>query len=243
MAATTAARTALGAVAALLALAGGARGQEAPVEARARAALPPAVYQEVAGLAAEAAREGVPVAPLYDKALEGVAKGVPPQRIVPAVRAYGVRLRDAHRALGGAAPPGVVVAAADALRRGLPAESLGRLGPAEARSPMAYVVLGDLVEAGVPVDRALGVVGEALGRRAGQEALLEIPLRLRALMRQGRGASSAADQLRRMIRQGRLRGGVPPGARRPGPPTQPGADVIDRPGRRGGRPGGRAGGR
>jgi hypothetical protein len=50
------------------------------------------------------ATSGVPDEPLYVKALEGAAKRVPPERLVPAVREYAARLGEARLALGAGAP-------------------------------------------------------------------------------------------------------------------------------------------
>ena len=186
---------------------------------RARAALPSEVFEQVEQVAAEAAAAGLPVEPLWDKALEGAAKRVPAPRIAPAVTDYAERLRAAQSALGAGHPPGGLVAGADALRRGVPAEALARLAPGREQTPMALLVLADLVETGVPADRAIDVVREALDRRTADEEMLGLAARVRAAMRQGQSAGAAAEGVRRAIREGRVRSApsdqpvpAPPGA-------------------------------
>ena len=191
---------------------------------RARAALPPEVFQQLDVLVASAIQEGLPAEPLWDKALEGAAKRVPPPRITPVVAEYSSRLRTARSALGGTQAPAILVAAADALRRGVPQDVLGRLGPSDRRTPIALVVLGDLVETGVPADRALDVVREALVRRAADEDMLGLGARVRAAMRRGQSADAAADRVRRAISDRR----VDPRGDAVGPPDRPGSAPTTR---------------
>jgi hypothetical protein len=199
---------------ALLAAGSPLAGQETARE-RAQAVLNPEVFQGIEALASEATREGIPEEPLFNKALEGIAKRVPQDRLVPAVTAYATRLRAAHQAFGGTAPAPLLVAGADALQRGVRAETLRGLGESENRSAMAVLVLADLVEAGVPGERALSVLREAMRMRTRQQAVLDIPAQVRRLIREGRSPQEAADQVRRALQRGR--GGdalapVPPGS-------------------------------
>ena len=90
---------------------------------RARATLSPTVFGEVEALAIQADREGIPSEPLFNKALEGAAKGVQAERLLPALSAYATRLRTAHRAFGPTASASLVVAGADALQRGVESEA------------------------------------------------------------------------------------------------------------------------
>lgn len=183
---------------------GGLAAQESRSE-RIREALPEAVAAEIEALILEARQAGVPSAPLYNKALEGAAKRVPPPRIVAAVRDYATRLQHAQELMGGTREAAWVVAGADALRRGVTAEALQSMGDrAGERTPMALVVMGDLVEAGVPTDRALEVVREALARTRTEGGLLDLPLTLRRLVREG---ALAPDAARRVL--GAMRDGIP----------------------------------
>ena len=209
-----------------LALALPAAGQTIDGRERARAALPSAVFEQVEQIAAAAARDGLPVRPLWDKALEGGAKRVPADRIAPALAEYAARLGTARGALGTDLPAGAIVAGADALQRGVPAPALARVREG-ARTPMVLVVLADLVEAGVPVDRAVDVVRVALEQRAADEDMLALAGRVRAAMRQGQTPGAAADGLRRALREGRVRR-IPPGADPARPPTRPAPEPVTR---------------
>lgn len=201
-------------------------GALAPLEAqetardRARNTLPPAVFQELERMGGEMEREGIPAELLFNKALEGAAKRVPTDRIVPAVQAYAGRLTRARGMFGPSSPPALLVAGADALQRGVPDGALERMGARENRSPMAVLVLAELVETGVPTDRAEELVGEALRLRAREREreMLGIPEQVRRLMRQGQTAQDAAEQIRRALRRGR--GGSV------GPPVPPGSEPL-----------------
>lgn len=168
---------------------------------------------------ARAREAGVPAGPVLDKALEGIAKGVPPARLMPAVEAYVGRLGRAAAVLGGSSPPAEIVAAADALGRGVPEDelrSVGRGAGGEDRS-IALVVLGDLVEMGVPADRAAEAVRDALSDGRGGEALLHLPGLVRRRVRAGTPPARAAEQAQEALRRGPPAGPpVPPGAGPPG---------------------------
>ena len=171
--------------------------------ARLRQAYAPEAAAQIEALVEEAGRSGVPTAPLYDKALEGAAKRVPAARVMPALREYSGRMQQAQGLLGGTREAAWVVAGADALRRGVGADALTSIGQqAGARTPMALVVMGDLVEAGVPAGRAMEVMQEALVRTTGEDGLLEVPTALRRLVREGAVAPDAAGQMLRAMRDG-----------------------------------------
>lgn len=212
------------------------RAQETPRE-RARSALPAEVFQEIDALATRAERDGIPSEPLFNKALEGLAKHVPPDGLLPAVNRYAVRLREARGAFEEYATGPLIVAGADALQRGVGADALRRLGRGEeggpGPSPVAVLVLADLVEDGVPADRALGVLQEALRMRAREREVLGISAQVRQLMRQGQSPQEAAEQVRRALQRGRGGGGV-------GPPVPPGSEPVTQGRRQPGR--GRGGG-
>jgi hypothetical protein len=194
------------------------RAQETARE-RARDALPLQVFQELDALASEAGQEGIPEELLFNKALEGVAKRVPPARLGPAVRAYVGRLQQARQAFGpSSVPPPLLVAGADALQRGVGADALRRLGEGQTRSPMAVLALAELVESGVSMDRALGMVREAMQRRTGEQDMLGMAERVRRLMRQGHSAQEAAEQVRRALQRRRGSG--------TGPPVPPGSEPL-----------------
>ncbi len=178
-----------------------------------------------------ARRNGVPEAPLYNKALEGAAKRVSAARLMPVLRDYSGLLQRAQGLLGGTSEVAWLVAGADALRRGVEGDALTSIGQdAGARTPMALVVMGDLVEAGVPAGRAMEVMREALVRTTGDEGLLDVPTALRRLVRDGALAPDAAGEMLRAMRDGvplrRMRDSAPrrSDAR---PPARPGPQGSD----------------
>jgi hypothetical protein len=193
-------------------------GQESARE-RARRTLDPDVFGELSALVEDFATSGVPEEPLYTKALEGTAKRVPPSLLVPAVRDYGTRLGEARLALGPSASMSLIVAGADALQRGVPRETLGALPTDRTRSPMAVLALTELLESGVPTDRALEVLREVAALRADDGRELDVAARIRRLIRQGVAPRDAVERIRRAMlsdRATRIGPAVPPGSE---PPT------------------------
>lgn len=186
----------------------GVGAQESP-RARAQSVLPAAVFLEVDRMASGAEQDGIPADILFNKALEGAAKGVPADRLPPAVEAYAGRLREVRMAFGPEAGGPMLVAGADALQRGVGVELLRGLGRERERSPVAVLVLADLVESGVANDHALALVREAMQRRAREQQMLDMPAEVRRLMRQGMSAGDASEQVRRALQRGRG-GGTPP---------------------------------
>lgn len=180
--------------------------------------LPPEVLVSVERLAGELEQEGLPSDPLFAKALEGAAKGVPRDRLLPALNSYGARLREVRMLLDGAVDAAVLVAGVDALTRGVPPATLRGLQQPE-RRPVTLMVLADLVHSGIPAEDALSVLREALARRAADGALLDIPAMARRLLRERGSTDAAMEALRRRIREG---GG------RLGPPVRPGSQPADR---------------
>jgi len=172
----------------------GARAE--PVAEAVAAGVPAALARQVAdraegrGMAgaaalapvAEAARRGVPAELVADKVLEGLAKGVPPERITAVAGALCERLAEAERLLGaareaGLAPPPERRAAltdlAQALQAGAPPAALQELLAAarSARTGSDAVVaaahaLGELARRGVPTAEALPLARAMAGSRA-----------------------------------------------------------------------------
>ena len=195
---------------------GGTVAQEVAESARARAerVLAPDVFSELSQLAAEVAATGVPDEPLYSKALEGAAKRVPPDRLVPAVRDYAARLGEARQAFGTGASVPLLVAGADALQRGVPRDALQSLPSDRPRSPMAVLALTELIESGVPRERAIQILREAMAQRSGDDRMLDISARVRQLIRQGVAPRDAIERVRQALQRDRSRVGpaVPPGS-------------------------------
>ena len=118
------------------------------------------------------------------------------------------------------------MAGADALRRGVTDDALTSIGrEAGTRTPLALMVMGDLMEAGVPTGRAMEVMREALVRTTSEEGLLDVPTALRRLVREGDLAPDAAGRMLRAMRDGESlravrrdgRPGVPTGGPTRGP--------------------------
>ncbi len=194
--------------------AAGVGAQESARE-RAQRAFAPQVYDELSALAAEMSGGGVPDEPLFTKALEGAAKRVPPDRLVPAVRDYATRLGEARQAFGPAASVPLLVAGADALQRGVPRDALASLPSDRPRTPMTVLALTELLESGVPRDRAIDILRQAMIERGDTDRLtLDISARVRQLIRQGVPPQEAIDRVRRALQRDRARIGpdIPPGS-------------------------------
>ena len=197
-----------------------------------RRALPPEAASRIEAIARSASEDGIPAGPLYDKALEGAAKRVPPARIIPAVAAYADRLRTAGRALGTTGTPWIV-AGADALSRGVTPDALTDVARGgRDRGPISVVVLGDLVETGVPTDHALEVVREALRSRQAGEDIVAISGTVERMVRDGDAPRDVARRLVRHMRRGlplrQIHDGVRLVRDRPGPPVAPGVETLDK---------------
>jgi hypothetical protein len=122
--------------------------------------LPEAARPQVDGILEGARAAGLPTDPLVLRALEGAAKGAPPQVIVAAVTRLREELRVARAALGDAASSAELTAGASALRAGAKEADLARLRRLRPGQPLtvAAAVLADLVATGVPVDTAVTAV-------------------------------------------------------------------------------------
>jgi len=114
--------------------------------------VPPTALAAVESILVQAHQEGLPTDPLIEKALEGGAKGVGPDRIVSAVSESASQLRSARALLqqaGEAQPtdPAEVTAVAAALARGVSPEQVNQLTaalPGEPTGPALHAV-ADLV--------------------------------------------------------------------------------------------------
>jgi hypothetical protein len=115
---------------------------------------------------------GLPVAPLADRAAEGVLKGGDDQRILIAVRTLARELGEARSVLGSATDVTILTATASALHAGASSAELRRLAhpPGSAPDPhtlaTAFVTLTDLVAKHISPPAATTAVGELLKRRA-----------------------------------------------------------------------------
>jgi hypothetical protein len=201
--------------------------------------LPPSLVEGVAAVVADATARGLPAAPLADKALEGWAKHVPPERILAAVRQYADRMtagRDALHGIGVTLPPGeIVAAAAEALARGMSGAQVAEVAQAAGNGPAAAPglrVAAALAAQGMAAPQAVQVVATALQQGQTATQLLDYPSAMRAMMAQGMTPPEIGQRMLRGPGPGGMMG---PGGAGPGgqPPPQPG-----RPGAGGGGPGG-----
>jgi len=120
--------------------------------ARLAGRVPPPAVSAIDSILIAAHREGLPTRPLIEKAFEGGAKGVAPDKIILAVSTSADQLRVARallRQAGESQPtdPAEVTAVAAALSRGLSPELVGQLTavlPGEPTGPALHAV-ADLV--------------------------------------------------------------------------------------------------
>jgi hypothetical protein len=145
--------------------------------------VPEAALPAIDSLIAVAVAESLPTEPLVQKALEGSAKGVPPDRLVNGVRRGLFQLREARtvaaRAVPGQpVPEGHVAAVSAALARGLsPAivERLLTMAPTEPPVPALHAA-ADLVAHGFNPDSATDVLVEAHNKGLRGDRLLDVAL-------------------------------------------------------------------
>lgn len=210
--------------------------------ARIRAQLPEAAVQQIEARIEGAREQGLPVEPLLDKAVEGLAKQVPGDRIADAVSALAMELGRARTLLedGAAPPPTDIAAVADALRRGVPESAVRQVAePAGDGEPVALAIhtLGDLMDRGVPADEALAVLSAWRAGGARTEDLRSLPAAVERLIRQGVLPGQAAAAVAGAMRGGGPGAtGQPQGAAQGRPPIPPGSGPPSNRGRGKGKP-------
>jgi hypothetical protein len=168
----------------------------------------PVVAETVRAIADSVARVGLPVQPLYRKALEGGAKGVPPNRIIAAVNTVASQLALAAQALRSAkapADPGAIEAGAYAINAGLSGGQVGELARAY-RPPQSIAAslqsAGTLTALGVPAAQAVALVHQWMSAGRSPEQVMLLPQQLQAAMARGASPAQAASGIAR---------GAPPG--------------------------------
>ncbi len=208
-------------VVALLAIAATPLEAQQDVAARLAGRVSPEVAAQVQQLATDAAARGLPVDPLIQKAIEGSAKGVSPDRVVVAVRGVAAQLDAAAGALreGGLTPldTEVIAAGAFALNAGLGGRDIATLARASRSAYGAAVTLrvaGTLTALGVPAAETVALVSETIraGRKPGE--LLALPGRVQAEVARGATPAQAAAGLARAA----AAHAHAPGQNRPKPP-------------------------
>ena len=193
---------------------------QSAVAARLAGRVPPEVVRAVDQMAAGVAARGLPVEPLIQKAIEGGAKGVPPDRVIAAVRALAARLDDAAAALRSAgitnANADLVDGAAYALSEGLSATQVRDLAhvihpPYDAVTTLR--VAATLSALGVPPEQTVQLVEGVIQAGGTPDDVLDLPSEVEAGMAHGRSAAQAAQGLGRGHATGTPGGRplVPPG--------------------------------
>jgi hypothetical protein len=186
--------------------------------------VPPDVAQAVRVIADGARGRGLPVDPLIQKAIEGSAKGVPPERVVEAVRVLAGRLELAQGALreAGLARPGpeVVESGAYALTAGLTAlqvRDLVRLSRPSYDPVLTLHVAATLAALGVPPEQGLQVMERRIQARQDVNQLLDLPNEVETGMARGATAAEATKEVE--ASEGEGAGRTPPPQNRPNQPN------------------------
>jgi hypothetical protein len=202
------------------------------VRGRLEGRIPSAAIPAVDSLIQFASQEGLPPEPLIQKALEGGAKHVAAPRIVAAVQVSLGQLRGARDLLvrAGDQPPVLpaeITTVAGALRRGLPAPLVERVGAALARPPRAAAMhaVADLVAHRFDPDSAAALIIEAVHDGVPRERLLDVSTAVLQQMQRGHTRAEALAIVRRELPNlpaaaKPTRGNVA-GARRPASPAPP----------------------
>lgn len=183
---------------------------DAPLRLEGR--VPPEVAEAVRAIADSAGRNGLPVEPLLRKALEGGAKGVPPNRIIAAVSTVASQLADAARALRSAkaaTDPEAIEAGGYAINAGVNSAQIGEL--ARALRPPHTIAgslrsAGTLAALGVPAAQAVALVDQWIRTGRSPEQVIILPQQLQAAMAGGASPAQAATGIARGAPSG------PPGA-------------------------------
>jgi len=200
-------RRALGVATVALAVLAGALVGQVPDDWARR--VPPGALAEVESLVREAGAEGLPTAPLIQKALEGSIKGVEPDRIIRTVRIFRAELRDAHYLLMSVRPSATVeesdiVAVAFALHRGLrPAEvrELLAVAPEEARD-VALQIAADIAARGYSPEEASRLVSDAIAKRLTPSELMALPRFVSVELERGAAPDEAMNRVRVQLLRG-----------------------------------------
>jgi hypothetical protein len=181
---------------------------------RAKAALPRDAARALEQTVVNARKRGLPTEPLVDKALEGVAKRMPPATIVNAVRQKVDLLARADAALRPYGPPTAadVTSTADVLQRGLPVDVVKKVRAGRRKGEpvgLSLHTVADLMDRRVPAPVAVEVINSWRQRGGQNERLRELPAEVEKLIRMGASPSAAGRSVAEAAREGR-------------PPTRPG---------------------
>ena len=180
-------------VPALIALIVAPGAAQTPVRVRLEGRVPPAILASVEAIVADAAARELPTEPLVQKALEGGAKGVAPERILAAVQLVHTRLSAAGAAIdraGVGRSATAIEAGAFALTAGLSGEDVSALvrGASDDPAP-ALRVAATLSALGVPAAETVALVTSTVAAGADVTAL---PQTIQAAMIRGATPAQAA---------------------------------------------------
>ena len=188
----------------------------------------PQIASLVEELGTAATARGLPIDPLIEKAIEGSAKGVAPDRVASALRLVAMQLDTAAAALrdGGLVSDTLAIAAGEfAITAGLSGSditALARTGANAAALTVGLRVAGTLAALGVPPAEDIGLV--SVGLRSGEpvSALLSLPANVQSAMARGATPAQAAAGLARAA-AAQAAHGPPPGhgGGHPHPPAPP----------------------
>ena len=167
-----------------------AAGQEAK-----SAELDSATVAAIAPIVQQARAANLPLELLYAKAREGQVQRAPVARIEAAVRALAARLQTANDALAPNATAQELGAAADALKAGVPRETLREMRRTGRDGSLAVPigVLTQLVLRGVPVEKASVQVVDLLQRGAMANHFIALDERVRADVLAGKRPDESLD--------------------------------------------------
>jgi hypothetical protein len=156
----------------------------------------------VASTVERARARGLPVEPLINKVREGTLRRVPPARVRAAVTALADRLEVAQAALAPSPTPPEIAAGAEALSAGASPDVLKRVRSAGGDQLLVVPlgVLAQLVNTGVPVDRATALVVELVGRRTPPAQLIALSTSIEGDVKDGIAPNSALDVRLRGVR-------------------------------------------
>ena len=157
--------------------------------------LDSATIRAIAPIVERARAASLPVEFLIAKAREGEVQRAPVARIESAVRLLADRMQTANDALAPNATAEEVRAAADALKGGVPRETLRAMRRAgkEASLAVPLGVLTQLVLRGVPVERASMQVVDLLERGAKSEHFIALDDRVRSDVLAGKRPDESLD--------------------------------------------------
>ncbi|MEZ4235800.1 MAG: hypothetical protein R3F59_06490 [Myxococcota bacterium] len=155
---------------------------------------------ELREVVAEAARADLPPDGLELKAQEGIAKGVPVDRIRGALQVEIDAMRTAQEAVP-TLPKQALPAAGRAVRAGVNAQTLATLGGTHDPA-RAYDAAADLVTTGMPEPDAVRLVVVAAGGASPEASLSGLATAVSALLRNGRTPAWVVERLEQIMAQG-----------------------------------------